>query len=115
LSVATTNFINVTAGPATQLAVTTQPPAAVAVDSSFGLTVSVEDAFENVETGTSFSDTVTLALDNNPDGGALGGVTSVTVTNGTAIFAGLTIDTPDTGYKLEATSGGLTITTAPSR
>ena len=100
-------------GPAAQLAVTTQPPAAVAVDSSFGLTVSVEDSFGNVETGTSFSGNVTLVLDNNPDGGVLGGVTSISVTSGIAVFAGLTIDTPDTGYKLEATSGGLTITTAP--
>jgi hypothetical protein len=113
LSVATTNFINVVAGPAAQLAVTTQPPAAVAVDSSFGLTVSVEDSFGNVETGTSFSGNVSLSLDNNPDGGVLGGVTSISVTDGVAVFAGLTINAPDSGYKLEATSGGLTITTAP--
>ena len=113
LSVATTNFINVTAGPASQLVVTTQPPAAVAVESGFGLTVSVEDSYGNVETDASVSGSVTLALDNNPDGAVLGGETTVSVINGMAVFAGLTIDTPDSDYKLKATSGGLTITSAP--
>jgi subtilase family serine protease len=112
LSVATTNFINVTPGAATQLAVTTQPPASVAVDGGFGLIVAVEDIYGNVETGTS-SGIVTLALDNYPIGAQLSGVNPVTVVNGVAVFDGMTINTPSTDYKLIATSGGLTITTAP--
>ncbi len=60
---------------------------------------------------TSFNGSVTLVLDNNPVGGALGGTTTVTAVEGIAAFAGLTISTTSTDYTLQATSSGLTSTT----
>jgi len=104
---ATTNFINVMPGPAAELAVTTQPPGAVAVDSTFGLTVSAEDIYGNV--ATSFNGSVVMALDNNPVNGALSGPTTVTAIQGIASFTGLMINTPSSDYTLQATSVGLTL------
>ena len=109
MAAATTTFINVTPGPAAELAVTIQPPAAVAIDNSFGLTVSAEDIFGNVD--PSFSGSVTMVLANNPGGGELGGTTTITAVQGVATFAGLTINMPSTEYTLQATSSGLTAAT----
>ena len=49
LSPATTGAITVTAAAATQLVVTTQPPASVTAGSGFGLIVAAEDPFGNVD------------------------------------------------------------------
>ena len=64
-SVATSD-INVTPAAATQVAITQQPPASVAVNAGFGLTVAVEDQYGNVV--TSVINTVKVALANNPTG-----------------------------------------------
>ncbi len=66
LSGATSSAITVTPAAATQLVITQQPPASVAVNSSFGLLVAVEDTYGNVV--TSASNKVKVALDNNPTG-----------------------------------------------
>ena len=63
---ATTDPFDVTAATATQLVLTTQPSSGVPVGSAFGLVVSAEDAFHNVE--PNFAGSVTLALMNNPGG-----------------------------------------------
>ena len=97
--------LTVTPGAAAQLAITTAPPASVTANNPFGLTVSVEDAFGNVVAG--FSGTVTLSLASNPDSANLGGSLSVNVSNGLAAFTGLLLDTPGTGYTLQASSSGL--------
>ena len=76
LASATTSAFDVTPAAATQLVVTTQPPAASWPGSGFGLIVSAEDPFGNVD--PSFGGSVTVALANNPGGATLGGTLTVT-------------------------------------
>ena len=64
LTDATTNAISVTPAAATQLVVTTQPPANVFLGIGFGLVVAAEDQFKNVD--TNFAGSVAVALLNNP-------------------------------------------------
>ena len=89
---ATTNAFNVTPAAATQLVVTTQPPGSVLAGSGFGLVVSAEDPFGNVD--TNFGGSVAVALLNNPGGATLGGTLTVTAQSGVATFSGLTLDQP---------------------
>ena len=49
LTAGTTDPFNITGAPATQLVVTAQPPATLTAGSGFGLTVSAEDPFGNVD------------------------------------------------------------------
>ena len=79
-----------TAATATQLVVTTQPPASVTAGSGFGLVVTAEDAFGNVD--PTFTGSVTLALANNPGGATLGGTLAVNASAGVATFSGLTLN-----------------------
>ena len=55
---------------------TTQPPASVIAGIGFGLVVTAEDAFGNVD--PTFTGIVTLALASNPGGATLGGTLTVT-------------------------------------
>jgi hypothetical protein len=112
MTAATTTFINVTPGPAAELAVTTQPPAAVAINSGFGLAIAAEDIYGNVV--TSYSGNVTVVLANNPGGGALLGTTTIAAVGGIASFTGLAINMPSTDVTLQATSSGLVSTTTGS-
>jgi hypothetical protein len=105
LSSATTSAITVTPAAATQLVITTEPPPTVKVSGAFGLAVSIEDEYGNVV--TSASNTVKVALDNNPSGAKLGGTTSVKASKGIATFSGLTINKTSNDYTLELTSSGL--------
>ena len=86
--------------------ITQQPPASVTVSSAFGLQASIEDAYGNVV--TSASNTVKVALENNPTGATLGGTLSVTASQGVATFSGLTINKAGSGYTLQVSSSGLT-------
>ena len=61
LAAATSNAISVTPGAATQLLITSEPPATVTAGAGFGFTVTAEDANGNVATGFSGSETVALA------------------------------------------------------
>jgi autotransporter-associated beta strand protein len=67
--------------------------------------VAVVDQFGNVVTGGN-SDTVTLAIGNNPSGGMLSGTLTVAFVNGIAAFTDLSIDKAGNGYTLHATVGG---------
>ena len=115
LSGATSSTLTVTPAAATQVVITQQPPASVVVNSGFGLLASVEDAYGNVV--TSATNTVKVALANNPGGAKLGGTVSVKASNGVATFSGLTLNKVGTGYTLQVTSSGLSSATsrAPSR
>jgi hypothetical protein len=110
LGIATTSAITVTPAAATQLVMAEQPPASVVVNSGFALQASVEDAYGNVE--TSASNTVKVALANNPTGAKLGGTVSVKASKGVASFSGLTLNKAGTGYTLQATSSGLSSATS---
>jgi hypothetical protein len=102
--------ITVNPATATQLAVTTQPPATALLGTGFGLAVAAEDAYGNVV--PTFSGTITVALKDNPTGATLGGTTSAPLSNGVATFSGLTLDKTGAGYTLQATGGGLTPATS---
>ncbi len=106
---ATTDGIDVTPAAATQLIVTSQPPGSVLTGSPFGLTVTAEDPFDNVD--TNFGGSVTVALLNNPGGATLGGTLMATAHDGVAAFSGLTLDQPANGYTLLVSSTGLTSAT----
>jgi hypothetical protein len=101
-----TNAFQVTPAAATQLVVTTQPPSELFVGNRFGLVVSAEDPYGNVD--PNFGRSVAVALLNNPGGATLGGTLSETAQSGVAAFSDLTLDQPGTGYTLQVSSRGLT-------
>ncbi len=92
-----------------KLVFTTEPPSTVTTASTFGLAVSLEDSSGNVLTSDNTTQ-VTIALNNDPSGGAatFGGTLTATVVNGVATFSGLNINTVGTGYTLKADAPGTT-------
>ncbi|HUX32583.1 MAG TPA: hypothetical protein VMV51_01820 [Gemmatimonadaceae bacterium] len=93
-----------TARAASRLAFTTLPaPATAAVP--FTVVVAARDSIGNVATG--FTGRVTLALGANPGTNTLGGVDTATAVEGTATFAGLTLNKTGKGYTLVASGAGL--------
>ena len=92
-------------GIADKLVVTTDPPANVASGDAFGLTVSVEDQFGNVD--TSYNGTGTLSLTSNPGGASFNPITA-TFVNGQAVFDGLSLSPVSQGYQFQATAGTFT-------
>jgi trimeric autotransporter adhesin len=113
LTSATSNSLSITAGPAAQVAFTTQPGGgANGAAWSAQPTVSVEDASGNVVTGNSSA--VTLAIASQPGSGATLSCTAnpVTAANGVASFAGCKITGKAGTYTLKATDGSLTSATS---
>ncbi len=111
LTSTTSALFNVAAGPASQLAFTTQP-VNVAAGASItpSVRVTVQDSFGNTVTTPAVS--VGMALGNNPGTATLGGTTTVTTVSGVATFANLTLNRVGTGYTLVASSGALTAVTS---
>jgi hypothetical protein len=91
---------------ATKVAVATEPPANVYAGSSFGLSINVEDALGNAD--SDFSGTATLTEVGNPS------FTSVnaTVTDGVAIFDGLTLNQVGSDKFQISVSGSASLTTS---
>jgi streptogramin lyase len=89
----------------TQLAVTTPPPGAATSGKGFGLVVSVENSAGNPD--LDYSGSVTIALSSNPGSDTLKGTLTEPVENGVAVFSGLTLKNPATGYTIQATATGL--------
>ena len=102
---APTSAITVVAAPASQIVVTSTPPSDVTAGSGFGIAVSAEDRYGNVD--PNFGGSVMLALAGNPGGTALGGTLAVSASGGVATFFGLTLDRAADGYTLDASSSGL--------
>jgi hypothetical protein len=97
---------SVTAGAASQLVFTTDPPSSVAVGAAFSVVVEVRDAHGNV--ATSYSGTVDLTIETDgAGGGSVLSNGSVTAVNGVATFTGLSIDQAGFGFRLQAASGSL--------
>jgi hypothetical protein len=69
-------------------------------------TVAVRDIWNNLCTNDNIT-TVTIAIDTNPGSGTLSGTLSQIMFSGIATFNDLSIDTPNTGYTLSASSPGL--------
>ncbi len=93
----------------TKLAVTTQPPGAVTAADGFGMVVAVENSAGDPD--IDYTGTVTIALDNNPGGDTLKGTLTATVNQGVAVFSGLTLKVPDSGYTITAIASGLSSST----
>ena len=109
---ATSTTFDVSPGPAAELAFVQQPaatPAGSVVNPT--VTVALEDALGNVETGDSTS-TVILGPGANPPGGTLNGGGAVTVSHGVATYPALSISTAGTGYTLTASSPPYTVATS---
>jgi streptogramin lyase len=104
-----TSAITVTPSTATQIVITRQPPSTVKVSAPFSFQAAVEDQYGNIV--TSATNTITVALANNPGGATLGGVTSVVVNQGVATFSSLTLNKLGSGYTLKLSSFGLASST----
>jgi hypothetical protein len=110
LTAATSAAFNVTAGTASKLVFSTEPPSSTATGSAFTSVVSEEDTNGNVISSDSAT-TVTLSIAANPAAGTLtctnpGGATP-TVSSGVASFT-CSINKAGSGYTLAAASGSLT-------
>ena len=91
---------------ATQLAFTVDPASAVAA-TALAPAIQVEARDANGDLVTDFNDAVTIAINTNPGSGALSGTTTVNAVAGVATFGDLSINKTGTGYRLQATSSGL--------
>jgi hypothetical protein len=113
LTATTSNPITVTALPSAQLVLTTAPPSSVVAGAGFGLVVSAEDNLGNID--PTFNGLVTLSLSTNPGGATaqLGGTISVNAVGGVATFSGVTLNRVASGYTIQASGGGLSVTTGP--
>jgi hypothetical protein len=80
------------------------------------ITPAVQVAIVDPSTGNPIafdnSDTVTVAIANNPGGGTLSGTLMVTVSNGIATFSDLSIDKAGSGYTLALSSPGIATVTS---
>ncbi len=88
-------------GTANHFAVVSKPPSSVIAGDGFGVIVAAENSQGAVD--PAFSGTMTIALAANPGGGKLGGTLTVTAYQGLAVFDGLTLNNPATGYTLKIT------------
>ncbi len=102
---ATSSELTVTPAAASDLVMTTEPPASVRVGAPFGIAVTAEDAYGNVN--TSFTGIATAALTSNPGGATLGGTLTQPFQSGVARFNNLTLNASAEGYVLQVTSSSL--------
>jgi hypothetical protein len=108
LTGATSGSFNITAPPVpTALGFVVQPSNA-GVGSAITPPVQVEIRDQTGARITTATNDVTLAIGTNPSGGTLSGTTTVAAVSGVATFSGLSIDQAGTGYRLAASSSGLT-------
>jgi hypothetical protein len=104
-----TQVETITPAKASQLVFSTQPPSTpIPVTSTFGVGVSIEDAYGNVETSDTHSVAVNLATD--PCNGSLTGTISKVAVAGVATFSNLQIVTACAGYQLMAMDGSDSLT-----
>jgi dUTPase len=101
----TSGPLTVEAGAATQLVVTTGPPANATASAPFQLSVAAEDSLGNVV--TSFNGDMTLALAGTLGGANLGGTITAVAAQGVATFTGLTLQPAGTVSTLAASAPGL--------
>ena len=107
LTGATSVAFDIIIGPAAKLAFTVSPPTTAAgANITPAVTVTVEDAANNLV--TSSTATIVIALSANPGSGTLSGTKTVDAVAGVATFNDLNIDKPGTGYRLSASSSPLT-------
>jgi hypothetical protein len=105
LSSATTDCFTVTPAAPSQLVIEAGPASSLAAGAAFGLTVSVEDPYGNLE--TSYGGELSVGLASGPAGAVLDGTSTESASGGVASFSGLDLTTAGSGYTLEATAAGL--------
>jgi hypothetical protein len=109
LTAATSGAFAITAGSATKLAFTVQPPPSTTAGQGIApsIQVAAQDALGNAD--PSYATDITLAITGGTGtaNATLTGTASQTPANGVATFSGLSIDSAGTSYTLTATSGGL--------
>ncbi len=91
--------------PNLHVVVTGAPVSSFGVASKFGLSATIEDDSDTVD--TDFSGSVTVSLAAGPKGGALGGTLTATVVDGVASFAGLTVNEGG-NYTIQVSASGTT-------
>ncbi|MGO9855019.1 MAG: beta strand repeat-containing protein [Acidimicrobiales bacterium] len=101
-----------TAGKASKLVFTTEPPASTPVASTFGASLTIEDAYGN--TVTTDTNLVGLTLSTNTCDGSLGGTTTKAAMGGVVSFSNLQIVTACVGYQMTAMDGTDSLTSLPS-
>ncbi len=107
LTGATSSAFNITVAAASKVVFGTQPSATTAgLVITPSVTVQIQDSLGNLTSSTA---SVTLAITTNPGGGTLSGTLTVAAVAGVATFSDLSINKSGTGYKLTATSTGLTL------
>jgi hypothetical protein len=107
LTAADSTTFNITPGPASKLAFTTQPPASTPAGTNFSAVVKVQDAAGN--TVTTDNSAVTLAL---TCACATVGGNVVSASSGVATFSAINITKAGTSYQLKATDSSLTNATS---
>jgi hypothetical protein len=112
LATATTGVFAVTAAAPAQLVIEAGPPSSVTAGAGFGLSVTVEDVYGNVETG--YDGSVTAGLEGGPAGAALSGPLTEPASDGVATFSGLELTRAGSGYALTAGATGLASATSSS-
>ncbi|HEX5632446.1 MAG TPA: Ig-like domain-containing protein, partial [Gemmatimonadales bacterium] len=111
LTAATSATFDVTSSGVASLVFVQQPPASAAgVAMSPAPQVEARDALGNRV--TTFTQAITLAIDDNPGSGALGGTVTVGAVQGLATFTNVYVSRPGAGYTLLASSGNLAVTSA---
>ena len=105
VTLTTTNGINVFAGAATQIVLTSEPPATMIAGTAFGLTALAEDPYNNVD--TTFGNGVSVAIQTNPGSSTLGGTVNIFADKGHISFNGLSLNKVGTGYTLIVSAIGL--------
>src|SRR5262249_3023239 len=106
---ATFNIISTQQVP-THLAFLQQPTdTAAGATVTPAVTVQLLDVNDQVVSGDN-TDTVTIAIANNPGAGTLGGTLTVTVVNGVATFSDLSINRAGSGYTLSAKTSAANVT-----
>ncbi len=96
---------SVVSASASQLVISSEPPATTEIGSNFGLVVTAKDAFGNV--ATTFNGPAVVALASNPGSATLGGTLTQSFSGGTATFTALSLNEPAFGYTLQLTAQSL--------
>ena len=96
---------------ATHIIIVTEPTDAVSGE-PISPAVVAEIRYANGDLAEFVVAPVTLAIESNPRGGTLSGITTLNTTGGVATFHGLSIDKPATDYTLTAASGSLASATS---
>jgi PKD repeat protein len=97
--------LNITVGPPSQIAFTTEPGNGTAGSAFVQPVVTLEDAGGNTVT-TNNTQEITITINSGPNGSTLQGTNQLTVTDGVATFTNLQINKAGTNYSLTATPTG---------